>query len=498
VSGWKGKNREGALGELLKVLQEGDYLLVEDLDRLSRENPLSAMNLLQSIVLKGVTVVSLRDNNTVTKENFYSLPTFLPSILKASLAYEENEKKSMRIKESWVARRTAIAKGTYINGRIPFWCKLQDGKLVLIEEKANIIRQIFDMAYSGMGFYGIVNRLTADQITLTKAKWNIGNVGGLLRNIHLYGAIQMHIMENRKRIPVGEPIEGYFPTVISKDRFLAVQAKVASRKNRGGRGQDAVSNLFSGILKCSQCGASIVFTNKSISNDGYLLCSSYHFNGNCTSSIMNYKWFEIAMLGYIQKDAHLIQCFSADAIQPIQQQIDEKQAMLDTLTKKIDALTDMAEKGGAPEPIIVRLRERMAEQKLLKDELQAMESQKYAETNQSNLCNVSDQIQRQWGVIMPGSKVTFYKKHSKGNITQEVESVMFEDRLAIREAFRNTVQSMGLDLSSKKGTIIWKSGATSKIEIMLKRQGRRKAAYYYRAKTNGNPVSDWVLIGAII
>ena len=85
VSGWKGKNREGALGDILKVLQEGDDLLVEDLDRLSRENPLSAMNLLQSIVLKGVTVVSLRDNNTVTKENFYSLPTFLPSILKASL-----------------------------------------------------------------------------------------------------------------------------------------------------------------------------------------------------------------------------------------------------------------------------------------------------------------------------------------------------------------------------------------------------------------------------
>ena len=39
-SAWKGKNRSNALGELLKTLNTGDTLLIEDNDRLSREDPL--------------------------------------------------------------------------------------------------------------------------------------------------------------------------------------------------------------------------------------------------------------------------------------------------------------------------------------------------------------------------------------------------------------------------------------------------------------------------
>ena len=67
VSGFKGKNRtEGALGRFLDLVQHGkiergSYLLVESLDRLSREEVLSALASFTFIVKAGVTIVTLQD-----------------------------------------------------------------------------------------------------------------------------------------------------------------------------------------------------------------------------------------------------------------------------------------------------------------------------------------------------------------------------------------------------------------------------------------------------
>ena len=65
VSAWKGKNRrEGSgLSRLLKVLKPGDYLLVEDIDRLSREDWLTAMDFVRDIVATGATLVTLNNGN---------------------------------------------------------------------------------------------------------------------------------------------------------------------------------------------------------------------------------------------------------------------------------------------------------------------------------------------------------------------------------------------------------------------------------------------------
>jgi DNA invertase Pin-like site-specific DNA recombinase len=179
ISAWKGANRRGALGELLKLLKSGDYLLIEDNDRLSREDPLTAMNLLHSIVFKGVTVITLRDGNIITRENFFNLATFLPSIVKSALANEENKKKSMRIKESWISRRKSMATGEFIGGKIPFWIKKNvDGSLSIVEDRAKVIRHIFDLAYRGMGFRSIMHKLASNKVPTFRAnnEWSKGGI----------------------------------------------------------------------------------------------------------------------------------------------------------------------------------------------------------------------------------------------------------------------------------------------------------------------------------
>lgn len=65
VSGFKGANRHfGALARFLTLveaakIERGSYLLVESLDRLSREEVLKALQLFLAIIHGGITVVTL-------------------------------------------------------------------------------------------------------------------------------------------------------------------------------------------------------------------------------------------------------------------------------------------------------------------------------------------------------------------------------------------------------------------------------------------------------
>jgi len=69
---------------------------------------------------------------------------------------------------------------------MPFWIvKTPDGKLSIIEERAQVIRSIFDMAYQGMGFRTIMHKLAKDGVSTFRknSEWSKGGINYLLRNI---------------------------------------------------------------------------------------------------------------------------------------------------------------------------------------------------------------------------------------------------------------------------------------------------------------------------
>jgi len=69
VSAFKGTHIEqGALGKFIKaietgVVKDGSYLLVESLDRLSREDVPTALQMFLNIINSGITIVTLSDDN---------------------------------------------------------------------------------------------------------------------------------------------------------------------------------------------------------------------------------------------------------------------------------------------------------------------------------------------------------------------------------------------------------------------------------------------------
>lgn len=74
ISAFHGANQaRGQLGDFLMcarngLVEKGSYLLVESLDRLSRDKARKALRILEDICDEGITVVTLLDNQKYTSE----------------------------------------------------------------------------------------------------------------------------------------------------------------------------------------------------------------------------------------------------------------------------------------------------------------------------------------------------------------------------------------------------------------------------------------------
>src|SRR6476659_7850945 len=130
-------------------VEKGSYLLVENLDRLSREDAGEATELFLSIVNKGIVVVQL---SPVVMEfrrpvNMHSL---MFAIVELSRGHSESAIKSERGRASW-ARKQREAGTRIVTRKLPGWIKYDNGKLVLDPDRAKVVRRVFALARDGHG-----------------------------------------------------------------------------------------------------------------------------------------------------------------------------------------------------------------------------------------------------------------------------------------------------------------------------------------------------------
>lgn len=108
VSGFTGKHLKGGLGDFLTAIEKGlvkagDTLLIESLDRLSRQDIDIASELLRNILRSGVDVVTLSDGEHYTRESLRDPLALIKSILIMQRAHEESLRKAERIQAAWDA-----------------------------------------------------------------------------------------------------------------------------------------------------------------------------------------------------------------------------------------------------------------------------------------------------------------------------------------------------------------------------------------------------------
>jgi len=263
----------GGLGLFIAAIDEGkiadgSYLLIENLDRLSRQPPVEALNLLQSIVNCGVTVVTLADGREYTKESLRSDATsLLVSIIVMFRAHEESKVKGERVRSAWTRKKLVDAKeGKPITTMIPRWLRVADGRFEVIEEKAAVVRRVFDLATKeGLGQRAICTVMNHEQHITTAdndAKWTETSVRRVLLNPAVMGRYQPYSYDAdnpRKRTEQGDPIEDYYPVIVPPEQFLDAQRlRKDALLPRGPRATTGANTLFTGLVFCGNCGGSMV------------------------------------------------------------------------------------------------------------------------------------------------------------------------------------------------------------------------------------------------
>lgn len=283
LSAYRGKHAiSGAFSEFMEAVQHdlietGSVLLIESLDRLSREKIGDATERLRAILKAGIDVVTLIDGTHYTRDSLNDPYSIIKAILIAQRANEESEIKSKRQKAVWAEKRKLAAEsGKIMTRHCPYWLKVNDSgnDFEVIEDKANIVRFIFEMRLDGRSFEKIsqtLNEQGKENLRGKISKWNSSSIERLARKKAVIGYL---VPSQQITVPDVDEIPNYYPAIISDEVFNRVQRisyEPESRRNTNFNPH--LINVFKGLMHCKQCGYAMILTSISNKGYGYYVCS---------------------------------------------------------------------------------------------------------------------------------------------------------------------------------------------------------------------------------
>lgn len=309
VSAFRGDNAlVGNLGVFLSAVRRGtvapgSVLVVESIDRISRQGIDEGYDLIKGILKAGVRIVTLSPEREFGPEAVKSLSRGALEIqLILERAAEESERKSDRVGEAWVKKRDGAARREVVMmpKNPPAWVECRGGRLELIPARAAAVKRVFELSAAGYGAVQIVRRLTADGVPAfgTSGRWTRSYVSLLLADRRTVGECQPQSYRSGKRLPVGEPIPGYYQAAVTGQQWDLARAGVEQRKTFTGRIGREFVNLFAGLVTSARDGSAYYA-------DRHLGVPSLHNMSSTkgTGKLYSYPYWAIegALLGVIRE-----------------------------------------------------------------------------------------------------------------------------------------------------------------------------------------------------
>jgi hypothetical protein len=196
----------------------------------------------------------------------------------------------------------------------PAWLGLSEDRtsFVFFPDRAEIVREIFQLSVAGLGGYTIANQLNAKNVPAfgSSKRWDQSTINNMLRSRATIGDYQPRLYQSavdrsvryrdRKGTPAGDVVRNYYPAVIDEGLFDRAQEarreNLASRRGRKGR---LITNLFAGIPTCSYCEAPVKFHSNG--NAKSLICSTVleRKPPGCCRKGWSYRSFEESFLNLV-------------------------------------------------------------------------------------------------------------------------------------------------------------------------------------------------------
>ncbi|WP_196356351.1 recombinase family protein, partial [Vibrio harveyi] len=311
LSAFHAQHKEsGAYGAFLEAVKQkrvatGSILIVENFDRLSRENARKAQRDIDDLIDNGITIITAHDNQLYNTEsiakNPYQIFVMVATMIRAHEESLTKQKRSVSFIHQQVKRfnKEGIAD---IAGAVPFWLdRLADKQGFVFNKHQSTMQLIIDRFLSGTGLMTISRELAELGIKSPSGndRWGVTTIGSVLDNTALYGRKKFKLTYLKDGIEVVEDhdLQDYYPALISKDEFE--QIKLKRKKRKGSReSYGEVVQLLTGYGKgrtvCGVCGYGLGSqTQKQKNRAGAytktvrrLHCLRHKERGDCCSSII--------------------------------------------------------------------------------------------------------------------------------------------------------------------------------------------------------------------
>ena len=286
-----------------------DVVLVKDLSRLGREKIQTAM-FIEYLRSHNIRVISVTDNTDSFNEDDefrMDMNQFINHMYARDVSKKVRYGYRQKQKDKGVCNMPPM--GYYKD-------KLKD-EIVIMDEPAEIVREIYTMYLDGFGFKAIAEKLNKDgkkspsyyqklynnknqgynkpAITL-KYLWDSTAVKRVLTNEFYTGTLICHVEESdkakkiRHKVPTEEQFrhENFAPVIIPKEIWDKVQKLIEAKKETKVRASSGKPyHRYTGLLKCGDCGCTFVAKIRRWRDKPErveYVCNGYHrYKGYCTS-----------------------------------------------------------------------------------------------------------------------------------------------------------------------------------------------------------------------
>ncbi|MDT9702139.1 recombinase family protein, partial [Streptomyces sp. P17] len=132
------------------LIRPGDYIVVESIDRLTRQNVWKSITMLEKILTAGVKIYTTSDHmiyhNDAQADPRNSFGNFMYLSMIAQRAHEESVMKRERLVAVWEHKRKYaienLKKGKLLTKRLPSWLSFENGKFVIDHDMIYDIKKL--------------------------------------------------------------------------------------------------------------------------------------------------------------------------------------------------------------------------------------------------------------------------------------------------------------------------------------------------------------------
>ena len=326
--GWSGTNfNRPGVQRLLEDAKNGriNTIIVKDLSRFGRDHIMVGYYLEYEFPEKQVRYIAVSENEDTKK----GLSDFVPF---KNLFNEWFAKDTSRKVKTALHAKFAAGERTFAYAPLGYIRHPEVKNAIVIDVGTRwIIEKIFDLAYHGAGAAKIARILVEEHIPTAgwlnyqrygtfahiyegqpeekSYAWTLAQVKSILKDETYIGNSVHNKQSNisyKNKKKIRKPQEEWFrventhEAIISKEVFERVQEQIASRRRQQ---KDATTQIFSGLVKCADCGWSMRFGTNSQNKKPYshYTCNQYGQGlKQCSAHYIRYDYLYTYVLSRIQ------------------------------------------------------------------------------------------------------------------------------------------------------------------------------------------------------